>query len=708
MPSVSRELIPVPVAHPLRVLLVDDDQLQLRALEREHRHDQDLELTVVGNAIDAMLAIGATPPDLVIMDIFMPGVDGLEACRRIKANPEMRDVQVVLTSNALTPELAQAATEAGAALAVAKPYDISALIEELDARRELVTAEHAPLTRPMRGADALVSLLVQAGVEVVFGIPGGAISPVHDAFLDTGIRLITTRHESGAMFAAAAYARMTGKLGVVAITSGPGILNSMTGLATASCDGVPVLVLVGEVPRASHGKGVLQDGSAHGLQVVEMTRSLTKLSLEVPRATALPHLLRRSITTALAGRRGPVVMTLPLDVITADLTPPRTSSFAVTQGPIDGEMIDEICTRLLTADRPVILAGTGVRGGIAPARLRDIAERLSCPVLTTPKAKGVFPENHPLSLGVLGVGGHRSARRYVESGVDLVLAVGTSLGDIATEGFLPQLQAQTLIHVDVDPRQIGRSYAPTHAVIAPAADFFEAIIQRLAERRTKPRLVRSTTGGILRHELPSSAKPDRIATQDAISEIQEILPRDTIFTVDSGEHFVFATHYLELAHPDQYLVMTGLGSMGPSIGAAIGAQLAHPDRLVAAICGDGCFSMNAFEIATAAAQRLPIRVFVFNDERLGMVEIAHNRIYGRSPDYSLKSFDVCSIAQGLGAATLRVNRIGQIRSARATILQTRGPVVIDVRVDPDIFIQRSERVAAMISGPPKPSYKIVN
>jgi acetolactate synthase-1/2/3 large subunit len=282
----------------------------------------------------------------------------------------------------------------------------------------------------------------------------------------------------------------------------------------------------------------------------------------------------------------------------------------------------------------------------------------------------------------------------------MVLAIGTGLGDIATEGFLPQLQAPTLVHVDSDVSQIGRSYAPTHAVVAPVADFLDALAERLTERRMRPRALRGATGGILRQELPSSAKPDRIATQDVIAEIQEIVPSDTIYTVDSGEHFVFATHFLQLTHPDSYLVMTGLGSMGPSIGSAIGAQLANPHRFVAAICGDGCFAMNAFEIATAAAEQLPIRVFVFNDERLGMVEIGHQRIFGRTPEFSMRPLDVCSLAQGLGATTLRINRVGQLRSARTTILHARGPVVIDVRIDPDIFIQRVERVAAMVSRPP--------
>lgn len=703
MPSLLPELRPVAALRRLKVLLVDDDQLHLRAIERQFREDKDVEIVVVQNAIDAVLSIGAQRPDLVVMDVFMPGVDGLEACRRIKANPDTADVQVILTSSVMTPELEQAARSAGARLALSKPFDIAALLDdlfdELIAAAELAAEERGPVAQTMRGADLVVSILAEAGVDVVFGIPGGAIAPVHDALLDSAIRIITTRHESGAMFSAAGYARAAEKLGVVTLTSGPGILNAMNGLASAWCDGVPLLVLVGEISRPSHGKGVLQDGSSHGLQVVEMTRHIAKLAAEVPRASALPHLLRRAIETAMKGRRGPVVLTLPLDVTTGLVVPPRCGRYEPVRNVIDPALVKEIGTIIMNADRPLILAGCGARGGGAPARLRAVAEHLNCPVVTTPKGKGVFPEDHPLALGVLGVGGHRSSRRYLETGVDVMLAIGTSLGDVATEGFLQQLQAPALVHVDIEARQLGRSYAPTHTMVAPAADFLGALADQLAERRMPARAVRSRTGGIVRHALPSSAKADRLAAQDAISEIQELLPPDTIFTVDSGEHFVFATHFLELSLPDAFIVMTGLGSMGPSIGAAIGAQLAHPDRCVATICGDGCFSMNAFEIATAAAERLPLRVFVFNDERLGMVEIANQRIYGRTPQYPLKSLDVCTLAQGLGATTLRVNRAGQLRSARSTILYTRGPVVVDVRIDPDIFIQRTERVAAMVAPP---------
>jgi acetolactate synthase I/II/III large subunit len=673
------------------VLVVDDDRLQLRAIQRRARDLDSVELAVADNAIDALLQIGTTRPDVVVMDVFMPGIDGLEACRRITSCT--RDTKVILTSGDMTIELERAALAAGAHRVVSKPFDLATLLAT-PAHEEPVHAA------TMRGADLIVAMLIEAGVDVVFGLPGGAISPVHDALLDSSIRVVTNRHESGSLFAAAGYAQATGKLGVALVTSGPGALNALTGLASAWCDGLPVLLLVGDVPRGSQGKGVLQDSSAHGLQIVEMARHVTKLATEVPRASALPHVLRRAMATAMSGKRGPVMLTLPLDVTGGQVAPPRSSGEVVLDERMSEATLDELVGLVRGARRPLILAGSGVRGFGAPARLRAVAEALRCPVATTPKAKGVFPESHPLALGVLGLGGHLSARRYLDASPDVVLAIGTSLGDMATDGFSPQLQAsRALIHVDIDARQIGKSYAPTHAVVASAAE----LLAGMAERLPKPASPLPRAIEVQRQSLPRSGVAGRIAPQDAIAEIQRLLPRDTIFTVDSGEHFLFAVQYLEIDEPDAFIVMTGLGSMGQSIGAAIGAQLAHPERTVAAICGDGCFAMNAFEIATAVAEQLPIRVFVFNDGALGMVENGHEKVYGRRPSYPTGPIDICKIARGLGAAVLRVDGVGLLDDARYMLRDTKGPVVIDVRIDRHIVLAKQDRVAAMAPPPTTPT-----
>src|SRR3569623_1665808 len=449
-----------------RILIVDDDELQLRAASRLAKRDPRIELLLASNPIDALLMIGVSRPDVIILDVYMPGMDGFEVCRRIKANPDTRDIQIIIASATMDAELADTAQAAGATHAVSTPVDLSLAFAEPVARRE-----------------------------------------------------------------------QTGELAVVAVTSGPGMLNAMTGLASAGCDGLPVMLLVGEVPHAAHGKGVLQDGSAHGLHLVDMARHVTKLSVEVPRPSALPHLVRRAITTAMAGKQGPVMLTLPMDVTTAMIRPPRIDGAIALGEVLPAETLGEIEALLRAADRPLILAGSGARG--AADRLRQVAELLRCPVATSPKGKGVFPENHPLALGVLGMGGHDSARAYLASGVDLVLAIGTSLGDLATAGFAPELQSRTLIHVDIDARQIGKSYEPSHAVIASAAQFLAAVRERFEAKPLRGR-PRELPSGVTRVKLPASSVPDRIASHDAIREIQRALPTDTIFTIDSGEHFLFA------------------------------------------------------------------------------------------------------------------------------------------------------------------------
>lgn len=700
-----------------RVLIVDDDELQLRAAGRIARRDPRIDLTTTSDPIEALLMLATSRPDVVILDVFMPGMDGFEVCRKIKANPATCDINVVLASAMMHPELVEAARLAGATHAIQKPVDFDQVFEQVPAARDssdefspcIQSAERPPA---VRGADLLVAMLADAGVEHVFGLPGGAISPIHDALLDSPIRTITTRHESGAMFAAAGYAHATGKLAVVAVTSGPGALNAMTGLASAWCDGLPVLLLVGEVPRGAHGKGVLQDGSSHGLHLVEMARYVTKLSAEIPRASALPHLVRRAIATAMSGKKGPVMLTLPLDVTTAMVHPPRVGGAVAMGETMAPEILDELVELLRHADRPLILAGSGLRSPGAPERLRCVAEMLRCPVATTPKGKGVFPEDHPLALGVLGMGGHQSARNYLESNPDVVMVLGSSLGDVATDNFATQLQGTTMIHVDIDARQIGKSYEPTHAVVASASALLGGLAERLQgmpRRPARPGLLANQ--GVERLELESSVTPRRIASQDAIREIQRTLPLDTVFTVDSGEHFMFAVQYLETSLPDAFLVMTGLGSMGQSIGAAIGAQLANPGRSVAAICGDGCFAMNAFEIATAVAEQLPIRVFVFNDGVLGMVEKGHRKVYGRRAEYPTGPtgpLDVCAIAGGLGATTLLVEGLGQLAAARELLRSHPGPVIVDVRIDPAIVMRGKDRVAAMAPtgtpmAPPEPA-----
>lgn len=557
---------------------------------------------------------------------------------------------------------------------------------ELD-KHALRTIDDDAAASPVRTADALVDILVAHGVDVIFGLPGGPISPLIDALLDRPeIRVVNTRSEGAALFAAAGYAHASGKLGVAMVTTGPGVLNAITGLTSAYCDGLPVLLLAGEVARRNFGRGALQDGSAYGLHIVQMLRNVTKYAAEANDPQRAPAMLRSAIRTALSGPQGPVALTLPMDTTLAKLeSVPTVSAPAIVDRSVAAEAIEDAAELVTASKRGLLFVGSGVRRGAGAQRLVELAERVQWPVVTTPKGKGVFPEDHPLSLGVFGMGGHVSAYDYLEKGVDTILAVGTSFNELSTDGWSALLQpSHALIHVDIDDRQFGRAYPCTLGIVASAEQFLGQMTARL------PQAPERSQGGVRRHVLPLGTGAG-LPMHHALGEIQKALPEDTIFTVDSGEHFVFATHYLKSTAPDSYIVMTGLGSMGQSLPAAVGAQLAHPDRVVATIVGDGCFAMNAFEIATAVNAKLPLVIFVINDGRLGMVEIGATTVYGRTAGFPTGPMDIPQLAAALGAQTLVADQFGQIRDADLMEMRKRGPVVVDVRIDPTIKIPKRER-----------------
>jgi acetolactate synthase-1/2/3 large subunit len=555
--------------------------------------------------------------------------------------------------------------------------------------------------RHARAADRIAALLAAQGVEHVFGLPGGPIAPLNDALMDvSSIRPIAMRHENSAMFAAAGYARTSGKLGVVVVTSGPGILNGMTGLASAYCDGVPLLVLVGEVPRSLHGKNALQDGDHLGIR--NILGAVTKWTAEVPDAGAAVTMVQRAIQIAMSGRRGPVALLLPMDVLVAPARDTRTAVAETRDMRIPGDAMASVVRAIQASATGVLFVGAGVRnqGGSIP--LRALAEQLRWPVMTTPKGKGVFPESHPLSLGVFGMGGHPSAQRYLQRGVDTVLAIGTSLGDLATNGWSPLLRPrQTLIHVDIDAAQIGRNYAADLSIAAPAALFLRELCTVLPPRPVRDQ---ELVHGIQRHEDPTqlgNGPEGRIDPARAIWEIQQLMPENTIFVIDSGDHFFFATHYLQIDRPDAFVVMTGLGSMGSSI-SALGIKQARPDRPVAVICGDGGFAMMAPDIATAAQHDMEIAFFVLDDERLGMVERGNNRIYGRTPAYPTTPLDVPRMARSLGARAATVMHAGELTRLGLDTLLRNKPLVVDVRIDRQVEMPGNQRLAALaeVAHPP--------
>lgn len=541
----------------------------------------------------------------------------------------------------------------------------------------------------VRTADLLIDVLIEAGVDVIFGLPGGPVAPLMDALLDRPeIRTITTRHEGGALFAAAGYAQSTGKLAVCVVTSGPGILNAMTGIANAHCEGLPVLVIAGDVPRDRVGKGAAQDGTSFGLDVVHMVKPISKFAASASESATAPGLLRQAIAHAMSGRRGPAVVTVPLDVATLKSIPPILGVSFEERYETPAETLDGVAEALRGARHGLILVGSGARWGEGPKMVRELAERLQMPVMTTPKAKGVLPETHPLSLGVFGWGGHASASEYLDDGVDVLFAIGTSLGEHASDSWSTKLTAsEHFLHLDVDATRIGRNYPVTYGIVDTVCGAVPKLLDRMTglPRRLPARhgVKRANTGDVV-----LVGKEGKIAPQRALWELQKAVPEDTLYTSDIGAHMFFALHHIEAKTPTSFMITLALGSMGSGIGSAFGVKIAHPERPVVSICGDGCFSMALGDIACAAQNGIPLIVAVLNDERYGMVEIGHDVIYGRTPKFSMP-MNVKQLAEGAGAQCVVIENPGELETLDLVAMAGTKPLVLDIRIDPTVHLSPS-------------------
>jgi len=564
----------------------------------------------------------------------------------------------------------------------------------MDSQPRLAVVPPPTPTPGIRVANQIVKALRDAGVTTIFGVPGGAISAVYDALLDEpGIKVINARHEASAVFAAAAHARVTGNVGVVLVTSGPGVTNTITGVASCFCDGLPVVVIGGEVPRKNHGRGALQEGSPYHLNLVAMLRHVTKWSAEVVNADAAVPTIRKGIATAKSGRRGPVFISLPLDVQGSTTSAPKMSVNVESRFEIDRSTLNAAVQELVTAERPLLLAGSGTRWDGGPRALLEFAERYQVPVATTPKAKGVFPESHPLSLGIFGLAGHPSASDYVRRGADVMLAVGTSFGDLATNSWTGDLKpSRSFIQIDIDSAQIGRNYAADLGLVGSAS----TLLSRLAELAPPARPVRSV-GGRRFHTDPSEMIDPSvpIKPQRALWELQQLMPRSTAYCCDIGDHTLWALHYLTLDEPDAFYMSSGLASMGSSLSSALGFKAADPNRPVVVVCGDGSFGTAGLDVVDAVQQEHNIVFLVLNDRCYGMVENGHRMIYGRSPEFPVGG-SVSEMATGFGARSIVAKQPGDILNIGTTeILKSRRPLVIDVQFDVDERMPKMARLDSL-------------
>lgn len=559
-------------------------------------------------------------------------------------------------------------------------------------------------------AALILAQLEREGVLVVYGIPGGPATPLFDEFHRAPrLRLVAPRHEAGAAFMALGDARVRGGVGACLLTTGPGATNAITAVAAARTDGLPVLVLTAQTATSSFGKGSLQDSTESGVDTVALFRPVVKMSAMLSNPAAAGGLLRQALRAAMTGRRGPVHLSIPTDLMRRPAAggPLEPGAYRCEPRLFDREAVSRCARELLDARRPAILAGHGVNLGGARAELLELAELLSVPVATTPKGKGAFPETHPLSLRVFGLASSPLSERYLLSeGADALLVIGSSLHENSTSGWDPRLGAGLVMQQDIEPSVIGRNY-PALALAGDAKTTLRELLfelrRRLARGEAPPEGRREAfarfKAGVPAFLDEASARSDAqpIKPQRLMAELDAALPEDALIFLDVGNNTLWATHYLTATGTNAFIHNWGeFAAMGYGVAAAVGGKLAAPSRPVVAIVGDGGFAMAGMEVSTAVTEGAAVVWIVLNDARLNAVHHGMTMQYaGRTKGTEFARMDVAGVADALGAWSRRVLHPEDIAAAVADALASGRPAVIDVRVDADEVPPIHSRVRAL-------------
>ena len=548
-------------------------------------------------------------------------------------------------------------------------------------------------TEQMDGGRALIRALEAEGVDVMFGLPGGAILPVYDPIIDSSIRHVLVRHEQGAGHMAEGYAHATGRPGVAMVTSGPAATNIVTPLCDAYLDSVPMVVVTGQVPYAAIGTDAFQECDTTGI-----TQSITKHNFLVTEAQDIPRIIKEAFHIATTGRPGPVLVDIPKDIV--DPTNPR-SAMTWTDGvdmdlpgyhpqtEVDVDLIAAAADLIRSAERPVLYVGGGILKARAADALRALAELTGIGVVTTLMARGSFPDSHELCLGMPGMHGNYTAVTAMQES-DLLVALGARFDDRVTgklDGFAPEAK---IIHVDIDPAELGKVRRPDVAIRGDVRLAIEALCAELSDNGigdTDRSAWRSRISG-WQERYPLAYEPwvpgEALKPQYVIERLRDATPDDTIVTSGVGQHQMWASQYWTFDHPYTWINSGGLGTMGFSIPAAIGAKVAFPERSVWAIDGDGCFQMTAQELVTATVENIPIKVALLNNSYLGMVRQWQEMFYDERYSEVFLSPDVPDYkmwAESMGCVGMRVDDPDEVDVAitKANEIDDR-PVVIDFRV----------------------------
>ena len=548
----------------------------------------------------------------------------------------------------------------------------------------------------MDGGRALIRALEEEGVEVMFGLPGGAILPVYDPIIDSSIRHVLVRHEQGAGHMAEGYAQATGRPGVAMVTSGPAATNIVTPLCDAYLDSTPLVVVTGQVPLPAIGTDAFQECDTTGI-----TMAVTKHNFLVTEAQDIPRTVKEAFHIATTGRPGPVLVDIPKDIV--DPKNPRSAmewtgdvemdlpGYHPRTG-VDQSAIEAAADLIRTAERPILYVGGGVLKARAAEVLRELVELSGIHVVTTLMARGAFPDGHDLCLGMPGMHGNFTAVTAMQE-ADLLVALGARFDDRVTgrvDGFAPGAQ---IVHVDIDAAELGKVRRPDVAIQGDCRVAIEALVAALAAGgvgNVDRTAWRSRISG-WQERFPLTYEPsapgDRLKPQYVIEQLRDATPEDTIVTSGVGQHQMWASQYWNFEHPYTWINSGGLGTMGFSIPAAIGAKVGCPDRMVWAVDGDGCFQMTAQELVTSTVENIPIKVALLNNSYLGMVRQWQDMFYEERLSEVHLSQDVPDYkawAESMGCVGMRVDSPEEVPAAiaKANEIDDRS-VVIDFRVAAD-------------------------
>jgi len=558
-------------------------------------------------------------------------------------------------------------------------------------------AKHVPTANgtEMTGATALVKSLEAAGVDVMFGLPGGAILPAYDPIFDSTIRHILVRHEQGAGHAATGYAQVTGRAGVCIATSGPGATNLVTPLMDAAMDSVPLVAITGQVPSAAIGTDAFQEADIRGI-----TMPFTKHSYLITDPDEIPRAFAEAFHIATTGRPGPVLVDVAKDALQkmTKFNWPTSINLAgyKPQTTPNAQAITDAAALIAQSSKPVFYVGGGVIKADASGELRKLVELLGAPVVTTLMARGAFPDSHPLHMGMPGMHGTVAAVTALQK-ADLLITLGARFDDRVTGKLSTFAVNAKVIHADIDPAEIGKNRHADVAVVGDMKETISALIPALksALAKNQPDLsawlrqmnsLKSTYP--LGYDTPSDGS---LSPQHVIERIGQISGTDTIFTAGVGQHQMWASQFISYEKPRTWLNSGGAGTMGYGVPAAMGAKVGAPDTTVWAIDGDGCFQMTNQELVTCALNNIPIKVAIINNESLGMVRQWQTLFYeGRYSNTSLDSKRVPNfpmLAESMGCVGLSCERPEDLdKTIEKAMSINDQPVVVDFRVHRDAMV----------------------